>query len=103
MTIGVVVAAYEWPEALHAVLLGLADQSDDDFEVVVANGGRARETAAVVEFWSRRPPLRHVGQEDNGSRLARVRNLGAGATTADSPAFIDGAVVPRRHFIRALR
>ena len=103
MTLGVVVATYEWPEALHAVLLGLADQSDADFEVVVADDGSGPETAAVVEAWSSRLPLTHVRQADDGYRLARVRNLGACAARSGYLVFMDGDVVPRRHFVRALR
>lgn len=103
MTLGVVVATYEWPEALHAVLLGLADQSDTDFDVVVADDGSGPETAALVEAWRSQLRLEHVRQEDEGYRLARVRNLGALAVGSDYLVFIDGDVVPRRHFVRALR
>ena len=42
-------------------------------------------------------------QDDDGYRLARVRNLGAGATAAEYLAFMDGDAVPRRHFVAALR
>lgn len=103
MSLSVVVATYEWPDALFAVLRGLADQSDDDFEVVVADDGSGPETAAVVEACSSHLVVRHLRQEDEGYRLARVRNLGARAAVGDLLVFIDGDTVPRRHFVRALR
>jgi glycosyltransferase involved in cell wall biosynthesis len=103
MTLSVVVATFEWPEALHAVLLAFADQSDPEFEVVVADDGSGLDTAAVVAASSSRLRLTHVRQDDEGYRLARVRNLGARAAAGDYLVFLDGDVVPRRHFVRELR
>jgi len=103
MTLSIVVATYEWPQALDAVLRGFADQSDRDFELVVADDGSGPETAALLEQWTRVLPLRHVRQDDDGYRLARVRNLGFAATTGEYLVFVDGDVVPRRHFVRAMR
>ena len=103
MTVSVVVATYEWPEALDAVLRGLADQSDRDFEVVVADDGSGPATAELLGAWSAHLPLRHVRQEDDGYRLARVRNLGAREAGGELLVFMDGDVVPRRHFVRAMR
>ena len=75
----VIVSTYEWPEALDAVLRGLAGQSDPSFDVVVADDGSTIETEKIVAAW--RPALGerlvHAWQPDEGFRLARVRNLGA--------------------------
>jgi glycosyltransferase involved in cell wall biosynthesis len=103
MSLSVVVATYEWPQALDAVLRGLADQSDPDFGIVVADDGSGPETGSVVAAWQTRLPLVHVRQEDEGYRLARVRNLGARTADGDVLVFVDGDTVPRRHFVRALR
>jgi glycosyltransferase involved in cell wall biosynthesis len=103
MTLSVVVATYEWPQALDAVLRGFADQSDRDFELVVADDGSGPETAELLARWQTVLPLRHVRQEDDGYRLARVRNLGAGAASGSYLVFVDGDVVPRRHFVRSMR
>jgi glycosyltransferase involved in cell wall biosynthesis len=101
----VIVATYEWPEALDAVLFGLSEQSDPGFEVVVADDGSGPETATVVERWGetfgRR--LRHVRQDDAGYRLARVKNIGAHASSGEFLAMIDGDSVPRRGFVEAMR
>jgi glycosyltransferase involved in cell wall biosynthesis len=103
VSLSVVVATYEWPEALDALLRGLADQSDGDFEIVVADDGSGPVTSELVRAWAEHLPLRHVRQEDGGYRLARIRNLGAGEAAGDLLVFIDGDVVPRRHFVRAMR
>ena len=96
---------YEWPEALDAVLRGLANQSDPGFDVVVADDGSSAGTAAVVERWRHAlgDRLVHVWQPDDGYRLARVRNLGAATARASHLLFIDGDCIPRRHFVRAVR
>jgi glycosyltransferase involved in cell wall biosynthesis len=101
--LSLVVATYEWPAALEAVLRALADQSDPDFELVVADDGSGPATTEVVRACAEHLPLRHVRQDDEGYRLARVRNLGALEASGDFLVFTDGDVVPRRHFVRAMR
>jgi glycosyltransferase involved in cell wall biosynthesis len=103
MSLSVVVATYEWAQALDAVLRGLADQSDRDFEIVVADDGSGPVTSELVRAWAEHLPLRHVRQEDDGYRLARIRNLGAREAGSDVLVFLDGDVVPRRHFVQAIR
>ncbi|HZT54253.1 MAG TPA: glycosyltransferase [Gaiellaceae bacterium] len=105
MRLSVVVATYEWPEALAAVLRALADQSDADFDVVVADDGSGPATASLVDAWRSAfgDRLVHVRQADEGYRLARVRNLGARAARGAFLVFLDGDVVPRRGFVAALR
>ena len=105
VSLSVVVTTYEWPEALEAVLGALAEQSDSQFEVVVADDGSGPATRSAVERW--REPfggrLSHVWQEDGGLRLSRVRNLGALASSGDYLVFVDGDCVPRTGFVRALK
>jgi glycosyltransferase involved in cell wall biosynthesis len=105
MKLSVIVATYEWPEALGAVLGGLADQSDREFEIVVADDGSGQATAALVEDRQERfaGRLSYVRQNDEGYRLARVRNVGSREASGDFLVFIDGDVIPRRHFVRAVK
>ena len=104
-SLSVVVTTYEWPEALDAVLRGFAGQTDDAFELVVADDGSGAATAEVVDRWraSFGDRLSHAWQEDAGFRLARVRNLGALAAGGDFLVFVDGDCVPRHHFIASMR
>ena len=62
------------------------------------------EPRDVVERWQRElgGRLSHVWQPDEGFRLARVRNLGALASSGRTVAFMDGDCVPRRGFVRAV-
>ena len=102
--LSVVVSTYEWPAALDAILRALADQTDADFDVVVADDGSGSTTADVVErnresFGDR---LVHVWQPDEEFRLARVRNLGTLAG-GEYLVFLDGDCVPRQGFVRAMK
>jgi glycosyltransferase involved in cell wall biosynthesis len=103
--LAIVVCTYESAEPLHAVLWGLAEQSDPGFVLVVADDGSGSDTKAVVDRWRSRfgERLLHVWQPDEGFRLARVLNLGALAVDADYFAFMHGESIPRRNFVRAIR
>jgi len=105
MTLSVIVTTYEWPEALDVVLRSLSMQSDQDFEIVVADDGSGTLTEATVNRWKLEfgERLVHVWQADDGYRLARVRNLGAAAARGNHLVFIDGDCIPRRHFVAAIR
>jgi GT2 family glycosyltransferase len=104
-SISVVVATYEWPEALEVVLKALSDQRDRSFEVVVADDGSGAETKAVV---NRRlsafdSGVVHSWQADDGYRRARSLNLAALAANGNYLVFLDGDCLPRRGFAEAVR
>jgi GT2 family glycosyltransferase len=101
----ILVSTYERHDALDAVLRGLSQQSDTEFEVVVTDDGSGPDTRAVVENWQTAfgEALVHIWQPDEGYRLALVRNRGALAAHGDYLVFMDGDCVPRRGFVRALR
>lgn len=103
--LSIVISTYEWPEALDAVLYGLSQQSDDRFDVVIADDGSGPETADVVGRWLEvfGERLVHVWQPDDGSRVAIARNRGALAARGDYLVFLDGDCIPRRHFVRVFR
>lgn len=101
MKLAVVVTTYNRPDALGAVLAGYADQTDRDFEVLVADDGSTADTAEVVARWTREMPVpcRHVWQEDAGFRAAAIRNRAVCATDAPYVVFTDGDCIPSRQFV----
>jgi glycosyltransferase involved in cell wall biosynthesis len=103
--ISVIVATYNRPDALDAVLRSLASQTDCDFEIVVADDGSGTETAGVIKEWSARVPvpLRHVWHEDRGFRLAEIRNRAIRVSSGRYCVFLDGDCVVRRNFVAAHR
>jgi len=74
--ISVIVATYNRPDALDAVLRSLVRQNDADFEVLVADDGSTQPTKELIDAWQKRfnGRLRHVWHADDGFRLAEIRN-----------------------------
>lgn len=103
--ISVIVATYNRPDALDAVLRSLSRQSDHNFEVLVADDGSGPDTGVVVGNWrSRLPrPIVHVWHPDNGFRLAEIRNRAILAATGGYCIFLDGDCLARPNFIAAHR
>jgi glycosyltransferase involved in cell wall biosynthesis len=99
--ISVIVATYNRPDALDAVLRSLAGQSDADFEVLVADDGSQPETTAVVDGWKGRVGRRllHVWHPDEGFRLAEIRNRAILAAAGEYCIFLDGDCLARPNFV----
>ncbi len=99
--ISVIVATYNREDALDAVLRGLGAQTDQGFEIVVADDGSGPATRELVAAWKARlgVPVTHVWQEDRGFRLAEIRNRAIVASRGSYCIFLDGDCIPRPHFI----
>jgi glycosyltransferase involved in cell wall biosynthesis len=104
-SLSIVLTTYEWPAALDRALRALSEQSDDDFEIVVAEDASGDATRTVVERWQQRlgPRLRHAWQHDEGYRRARVLNLGALTARAEYILFLDGDGLVRTQCLAAVR
>lgn len=102
MKTALIVTTYNRPDALAAVLEGYCRQSDQDFELVVADDGSKEDTADVVRQFARRAPFRltHVWHEDRGFRAAAIRNRAVASSGADYIVFTDGDCIPSGHFVR---
>ncbi len=101
-SISVIVATYNWPQALRAVLQGFSAQQYSDFELLVADDGSAESTRALIESLTPRLPypLRHIWHEDQGFRLAAIRNKAAALARGDYLVFVDGDCVPTPWFLQ---
>ena len=103
--ISVIVTTYNRPDALDAVLRSLAEQSDQDFEVMVADDGSDPTTAAAIEPWKGHVGRRliHVWHADRGFRAAKIRNRALLAARGSYCIFLDGDCIARHSFIAAHR
>lgn len=101
MLISVIVTTYNRPDALRAVLDGLAAQVDRSFEVIVADDGSTEATAELVKEAASAVPaaLTHVWQDDNGFRAGAARNRAAERAAGEYLIFLDGDCVPRPSFV----
>jgi glycosyltransferase involved in cell wall biosynthesis len=105
MNISVIVPTYNRPQALKLCLLSLRDQSILPSEVLIADDGSSSETRDAVDEMRNVLkavfPIKHVWQEDVGSRKPRILNEAVRHSTGDYLVFIDGDCMAHRHFIRA--
>lgn len=97
LAISVVVTTYNRPKALSKVLDALDKQHWSRFEVIVGDDGSTQETGDLVHAKSQivHYPLKHVWQEDQGFRAARVRNIAAKEASGNYLVFLDGDCIPR--------
>jgi glycosyltransferase involved in cell wall biosynthesis len=96
------VATYNWPQALDACLRSVAAQTVLPAEVIVGDDGSREETGALVQQWASQfpVPLRHLWQEDLGFRLSAIRNQSILAATQNYLIQIDGDIVLHPRFVQ---
>jgi glycosyltransferase involved in cell wall biosynthesis len=96
-----VIATYNWPEALRLVLTSVRNQRVMPTEVVIADDGSGASTRELIEAEARTfpIPLRHVWHEDAGFRLAMIRNKAMAAARGDYLIQLDGDLVLHPAFV----
>jgi len=101
----VIVTTYNREDALDAVLRSLAHQSEQDFEVVVADDGSTAATATVIDAWKGQIGRRldRVWHEDRGFRAAEIRNRAILAARGSYCIFLDGDCIVRPDFVATHR
>jgi glycosyltransferase involved in cell wall biosynthesis len=102
MKLSVIISTYNAEEWLHKVLLGYAIQSEQDFEVIIADDGSTDKTKSVIDsFRSQfKHPIQHVWQEDIGFRKCKILNIAVENSKSDYLLFTDGDCIPRNDFIK---
>lgn len=105
MRIAIIVATYNQPDQLTAVLEGYLSQSDNNFELLIADDGSTSDIADLVkQYQARAPfPIKHIWQEDNGYQACAIRNRAIAATAADYIVQTDGDCVPPVDFVASQR
>ena len=51
MFISVIISTYNWPDALQCVLNALKHQSDQNFEILIADDGSTDNTKEVINSY----------------------------------------------------
>jgi hypothetical protein len=103
--ISVIVTTYNREDALDAVLRALGHQSDQNFEIVIADDGSSPDTARIIKSWaSRLPvPVKHVRHEHDGFRGAEIRNRAIRVSAGRTCIFLDGDCLARADFVATHR
>jgi glycosyltransferase involved in cell wall biosynthesis len=99
--ISILLATYNWPQALKLCLESLSTQTDLDFEIIIADDGSTTDTRDLIEITQKNFPVNitHLWQEDHGFRKTRILNQGIQAAHGDYLVFLDGDCVVQPDFI----
>ena len=101
MKVSIIISTYNAEEWLQKVLIGYSVQTEQDFEIVVADDGSRALTKKLLDSFSGKfkHPIVHVWHEDNGFQKTIIINKAILKTNSDYLIFTDGDCVPRKDFI----
>ncbi|MBU3602111.1 glycosyltransferase family 2 protein [Polynucleobacter sp. AM-25C3] len=99
--ISILLATYNWPQALKLCLESLRTQTDTDFEIIIADDGSTAETKNLIETIQVESPIKitHLWQEDQGFRKTRILNQAIEAACGDYLIFLDGDCIVQPDFV----
>lgn len=100
-TVSLIISTYNWAQALDVVLHSVMNQTRIPDEVIIADDGSREDTANLIKKSEQEMPcpLIHVWHEDNGFRLATIRNKAIAKSSCDYIIQIDGDIVLEKHFV----
>ena len=99
-TTSLIIATYNWPEALKICLNSVVEQTILPDEVVIADDGSTETTKEVIESFKDKLNIIHVWHEDNGFRLSEIRNKAIDASSSEYVIQIDGDIILEKNFIK---
>ena len=103
--ISILLATYNWPQALKLCLESLSTQRDLDFEIIIADDGSSPETKTLIEAIQPGFPVKitHLWQEDQGFRKTRILNQAIEVARGDYLIFLDGDCIVQADFVEQHR
>jgi glycosyltransferase involved in cell wall biosynthesis len=81
----VVIPTYNYADFLREAVLSVLDQTFQDFEIIVVDGGSTDHTPSVIKEFPEK--VRYIYQENQGTMVAR--NTGIAAARGEYIAFLD--------------
>ncbi|NQW69430.1 MAG: glycosyltransferase family 2 protein [Betaproteobacteria bacterium] len=99
--ISILLATYNWPQALKLCLESLATQTDQDFEIIIADDGSTNETKQLIEKIKHNHPIpmTHLWQEDQGFRKTKILNQAIAAAHGNYLIFLDGDCIVQPDYV----
>ena len=105
ITSSLILATYNWKEALELVLMSVMRQSVKPFEVIIADDGSREDTKALIDEYRKKfdIPLIHVWHEDKGFRLSEIRNKAIKQARGNYIIQIDGDTILHKDFVKTTK
>lgn len=99
--IALLIATYNWPEALNLVLKSLSIQTQMPDEILIADDGSTNETQKLIEKYQSiiKISIKHFWHEDLGFRKTIILNQAISKTNCDYIIQIDGDIVLHPKFV----
>ncbi|MFZ4863554.1 glycosyltransferase family 2 protein [Sphingobacterium sp. Mn56C] len=100
MLASIIISTYNSPLWLEKVLIGFSIQTNQDFEILIADDGSTAETKTLIEKYQ--PifkSLKHIWHPDNGFQKCQILNKAILASTSPYLIFTDGDCIPRKDFV----
>jgi len=99
--VSLIIATYNWKEALQLGLKTAVKQTRMLHEIVVADDGSRADTAEVIREMRRQSPIPilHAWQPNEGFRAAKSRNNAIAASSGDYLIFLDGDCFVNEYFV----
>ncbi|MEM5539552.1 glycosyltransferase family 2 protein [Olleya sp. AS48] len=96
------IATYNWPEALDLVLQSALNQSQLPDEVIIADDGSTNDTKVLIDSFKTKfeIPLIHIWQKDEGFKKAHILNKAIAKASGDYIIQVDGDCIMHSHFIK---
>ncbi|WP_299891614.1 glycosyltransferase family 2 protein [uncultured Lacinutrix sp.] len=97
-----IIATYNWPEALNLVLESARIQTQLPDEIIIADDGSTKETEAIINQYktSFSIPVHHIWQEDNGFRKSHILNQAIAKAKGDYIIQVDGDCIMHYNFVK---
>jgi glycosyltransferase involved in cell wall biosynthesis len=102
INVSIILATYNWPEALDVILANLLPQLDEHptVEIVIADDGSAISTTEVIrKYIAINSRIHHIWHPDNGFQKSMILNKAVAAARGDYLLFIDGDCIPFPDYI----
>ncbi len=102
LKISVIVATYNMPHWLEKVIWGYENQTNKDFELIIADDGSREDTSALINQFKSTSALKiqHLWHADEGYRRQTILNKAILAASHDYILFTDGDCIPREDFVQ---
>lgn len=101
MKLSVIITTYNSEEWLKKVLEGYCNQSENNFEILIADDGSNEKTKQLIDSFQNKSkfPIQHIWQEDNGFQKCKILNKSILKANSDYLLFTDGDCIPRNDFV----